>query len=118
MSPIPLRWSAAARFRLAGGLVAVIGYGWAAWVWVTAAELPASAVPLQRLKVEVRQLEMIGGKFAVEAARLSAWFDGLWVGRDLAVTLAVITTVIVLACLWVASIAGREPIDDQTTRGF
>lgn len=121
MSSMPSRWfaaaarlSLAARFRLAAALVAVFGFGWAAWVWATAVDLPERAVSLQRMKVQERQLEIIGGKFAVEAARFSAWFDGLWIGRDLALTLAVITAAITLACLWIARIAEREPFDDET----
>jgi hypothetical protein len=101
------------RFHLAGAVIAVVGLAAAAWVWATAVDLPEHFVSLQRLKVEQRQLEIIGGKFAVEAARFSAWFDGLWVGRNLAGTLAAITVVAALACLWLGNIAARDPIDDD-----
>jgi len=116
----PSRWIAALaatspsqRFRLAGWTIAVTGLAVAAWIRLTTPETAAAAIPLQRLKVQERQLEMIGGKFAVEAARFSAWFDGLWIGRDLATTLAVITVATTLFCLWLASIAAREPVDDD-----
>jgi hypothetical protein len=74
------------RFHLAGAVIAVVGLAVAAWIRLTTPEMPDAVVSLQRLKVQERQLEIIGGKFAVEAARLTRWFDGLWVGRDLATT--------------------------------
>jgi hypothetical protein len=118
------RWFAAAarislpiRFRLAGLAVAVIGLAWAAWIRLTVAETPARAIPFDRLKVEERQLEIIGGKFAVEAARLTRWFDGLWVGRDLATTLAVLSLAVALILFWLARVAAIEPLDDEEPGG-
>ncbi|WP_333824305.1 hypothetical protein [Pinisolibacter sp.] len=117
------RWSAAAarlslatRFRLAGIAVAIVGLAWAAWIRLTVAETPVRAIPFDRLKVEERQLEVIGGKFAVEAARLTRWFDGLWVGRDLATTLAVLSVAGALILFWLARIAAIEPVDDEDPR--
>ena len=123
MPNILSRWSTAVarvplatRFRLAGVAVAVTGLAWAGWIRLTVAETPARAIPFDRLKVEERQLEVIGGKFAVEAARLTRWFDGLWVGRDLAVTLAVLSVAVALILFWLARVAAIEPIDDETPR--
>ncbi len=123
MPNILSRWSAAAarlslatRFRLAGLAVAGIGLAWAAWIRLTVAETPVRAIPFDRLKVEERQLEIIGGKFAVEAARFTRWFDGLWVGRDLATTLAVLSVAVALFLFWLARIAAIEPLDDETPR--
>jgi len=117
---LPSRWIArltrlplAARFRLAGAIVGVAGFGWSAWIFLTVPEALLHEVPLQRLKVQERQLEMIGGKFAVEAAKFSAWFDGLWVGRSLGLTVAVLTIALVLALFWLARIAAIEPVDDE-----
>jgi len=103
------RLSLAARFRLAGWTVAVIGLAVAAWVRLTAVDAPVRTIAFERLKVEERQLEIIGGKFAVEAARFNRWFDGLWVGRDLAVTLAVIAVATALVLFWLARVADRTP---------
>ena len=121
MSP-PSRWfaalarlSLAARFRLAGAIVAAIGLPVSIWIRLTAADLPVRAISFDRLAVEERQLQIIGGKFAVEAARLSRWFDGLWVGPTLGLTLAVITLVVALACVRLAGIAARAPDDDDRT---
>ena len=117
----PSRWSLARlplsrRFDLAGATIAVVGLAAAAWIRLTAVDPPASAVPLQRLKLQEQQLQIIGGKFAVEAARITEWFDGLWVGRTLATTVAVITVVTALACFRIGRIAAREPIDDEPHR--
>jgi hypothetical protein len=123
MPNILSRWSTAVarlplatRFRLAGVAVASVGLAWAAWIRLTVAETPVKAIPFDRLKVEERQLEIIGGKFAVEAARLTRWFDGLWVGRDLATTLAVLSVAVALVLFWLARIAAIEPVDDETPR--
>ncbi len=107
------RLSLAARFRLAGLIVGVAGLGWSAWILVTVPQAPLHDVPLQRLKVQERQLEMIGGKFAVEAAKFSEWFDGLWVGRSLGLIVAVLTVALTLALFWLAHVAAIEPVDDE-----
>ncbi len=116
---IPPRWSltrlsSSHRFHLAGTIVAVVGLAVAAWIRATTPDLPVSSVPLQRLKLQEHQLQMIGGRFAVEAARITEWFDGLWVGRTLATTLAVITVVAALVCFWLGHIAARTPFDDES----
>lgn len=108
----------AVRFRAAGVAVAVVGLSAAAWVRLTAVEDRTRAVPFDRLKVEERQLEMIGGKFAVEAAKFDRWFEGLWVGPNLAVTLAVLTLVAAALCFWLARVAAREPVGDDTPPGL
>lgn len=101
--------SAAARLRLAGFALLACGLPWAAWVWLTAPAMSDAAIPFSRRQVEVRQLEIIGGKFAVVAADLSNWFDGLWVGRSLGVTLAVLTVAGALFLFWIATWAAIDP---------
>ncbi|MDD5249350.1 MAG: hypothetical protein PHY45_10215 [Rhodocyclaceae bacterium] len=55
------------------------------------------------------ELERIGGTSAVVAAEFGAWFDGLWHGRRLAGTLAVLSVGAALLCLLAAKI---PPLDD------
>ena len=47
-------------------------------------------------------LELMGGKFAVYADQFNQWFAGLWHGRPLAYTVAVLAVAIALVCFWVA----------------
>lgn len=60
-------------------------------------------------KRQLLELERIGGKAAVVAAELSDWFDGLWHGRRLAGTLAVLSVGASLLCFLAAKI---PPLDD------
>jgi len=55
------------------------------------------------------ELERIGGKAAVVAVELSDWFKGLWHGRRLAGTLAVLSVGASLLCFLAARI---PPLDD------
>lgn len=55
------------------------------------------------------QLEKIGGKYAVVAAEMSEWFDGLWHGRNLAWTIASLTVGASLLCF----LAGKIPPLDE-----
>ena len=48
---------------------------------------------------------VMGGKFAVHADQFNQWFDGLWHGRPLAYTVAVLAVAISLVCFWVAWMA-------------
>jgi hypothetical protein len=55
-------------------------------------------------------LAVMGGKFAVYADQFNQWFDGLWHGRPLAYTVAVLAVAISLVCFWVAWMtAGPSP---------
>lgn len=47
-------------------------------------------------------IERIGGKATVYAARFNRWLAGLWHGRPLAYTVAVLSVAIALVCFWVA----------------
>jgi hypothetical protein len=47
-------------------------------------------------------LELMGGKFAVYVDRFNHWFAGLWHGRPLAYTVAVLAVTIALVCFWLA----------------
>ena len=60
-------------------------------------------------KKQRSDLERIGGKAAVVAAEFNEWFDGLWHGRRLAGTLAVLTIGASLLCF----LASRIPPPDE-----
>ncbi len=99
------------RFRLAGIATLVVGVAAAGAVWLSAGEGDGSAkiaADLSRAAAREFQLERIGGKFAVTADRLSTWFDGLWAGRPLALTLLVLSVVVAAGCFGLAAIARDE----------
>jgi len=64
-------------------------------------------------------LEIIGGKANVLAAELNDWFEGLWHGSSLAVTLACITLV-VSCCIFLVAYRLQLDMDsharDQNTK--
>ena len=64
------------------------------------------AVPLSDSKAYLRDLQRFGGKAAVLAAELDRWFAGLWQGRTLAFTVAILGIAVSLALFLVA---GRLP---------
>jgi len=58
-------------------------------------------------------LERFGGKAAVMADELNRWFAGLWQGKRLACTLAVLSTGAALAFFWAARRLSRTRAEDR-----
>ncbi len=61
-------------------------------------------------------VERIGGKAAVYAARFNQWIGGLWHGRPLAYTVAAIAVAVALLCLWIADLASVPVADEPASR--
>jgi len=58
------------------------------------------------------QIERLGGKATVYVVRFNEWFTGLWQGRQLAFTVAVLAFVIALICFWLSKrLAEAVPSD-------
>jgi hypothetical protein len=55
------------------------------------------------------ELQRIGGKAAVVAAEFTEWFDGMWHGRRLAATVAVLAVGVSMLCFLAAKL---PPLDD------
>jgi len=89
------------------GLIAALA------IYLTAA--PPSENPLgynpEDSKEYLRQLEMYGGKANVLAVELRQWFDSLWQGKTLALTVAVLSVLLALGLLVVVPPApdGADP---------
>jgi hypothetical protein len=66
-------------------------------------------------KVYLRQLELYGGKANVLAVELRQWFDGLWHGRSLAFTVAVLAAL--LAAGFRLAAIPLPPLDDGDAAG-
>ena len=95
-------------------MAAILAAGWLAALVVYATAEPAEENPdlvdLEQSKGYVRQLEVIGGKAAVMGSELTEWLEGLWHGRRLAATLAVLTAAVAGAyALWDRARAGPGP---------
>jgi hypothetical protein len=80
--------------RISQGIL-LAGVVAAASVYFTARERAGSALGYDPLaeKKYLRQMERLGGKANVLSAEFQDWFDGLWHGRRLAVTLLVLSAV-------------------------
>jgi hypothetical protein len=93
------------RFYVAGVAVLVLGSLASAWAYRSAFvddmadQLAADALQSRNAQ---GQLEYIGGKSNVMASDIQEWFVGLWHGRHLAYTLAVLSIACALACFYVA----------------
>ena len=104
------------RLYLASVIILVVGLIGAAIIYATApaedsAELIYGITNDQRYILE---LQRIGGNAEVVVAELHRWFDGLWHGKPLAYTVAVLCTALAAVCLWVAHTGFFEPAQEQT----
>jgi len=62
-------------------------------------------------------MERIGGKTSLLATDLGDWFSGLWHGKQLGVTLAVLTVIVSLLCFLMAHLLSLPPIEDEVGDG-
>jgi hypothetical protein len=104
-----------ARLYLCCLLVLAVGFCSALLVYFNAEEVPVGAVsyvvvdgvsyPIapQHSKLFIRSLEQFGGKASVLFDEFNRWFDALWRGRNLALTIACISTAAALAVFLFAS---------------
>src|SRR5207302_588774 len=92
-----------ARTRWALLAIAIVGFGSAIAVYhLTTPEVydPNGYHPLENKKY-VHDLQVYGGTANVLFAEFTEWFTGLWHGRQLATTLAVLTALTLLLVRWV-----------------
>jgi hypothetical protein len=109
------------RFYRIGAVILSAGLLVAALVYATTApddpNDPASILVMPReTKSYEYQMEVIGGKSNVLAAEFREWFDGLWHGRRLALTLAVLSIGASLGCFFVAHLTTEPPPDIPADR--
>lgn len=90
--------SAQARARIVSAAILAVGLTGAAAIYlVNAAPVDVTEQELENTKKYLRAMETYGGKANVLASELRHWFDGLWHGRTLALTVAVLTVLVTLA---------------------
>jgi hypothetical protein len=87
-----------------GVAILLVGLLGAALIYVFAADGEDTdlASEIANGRMYKHNLELMGGKFAVYADQFNRWFAGLWHGRPLAYTVAVLAVAIALVCFWVA----------------
>jgi len=98
--------------------VAILIAGLVGAIWIYLAAVPADNAlgydPMQSKKY-LHDLELYGGTANVLAAQFSDWFAGLWHGRNLAYTIAVLTVLTALAVRAIARILPRLREDAPET---
>jgi hypothetical protein len=91
-------------------VLVLAGLGSALAIYLTAT--PEVVDPLlgdpMTTKRYLRELRVIGGQGNVLAAEFQDWFAGLWHGRELAGTVAVLTAMAILVFRFVATHPGSE----------
>ena len=97
-------------------VVLVAGLACAGWIYSRADDGPdlsgayqivvvdgaPTAIPANQSKAYVRELQRYGGKMAVLFDDFGRWWDGLWRGKSLALTVAFLTVLASLALYFVA----------------
>jgi len=101
--------------RLAAATTSIVGFTSAIWIYLATGPAPESPLGYEPedSKRYLRDLERYGGKANVVAGEITEWFNGLWHGRRLALTVVCITVLLagalLLAALPLASDLDGEP---------
>jgi hypothetical protein len=92
------------RLYLTAVIVLLIGLGSSILIYLTAKDASDDMMiyEFEHSKVYRHDLELYGGKINVLASEFMHWFEGLWYGKSLALTVACITVIISLGFLFVA----------------
>jgi hypothetical protein len=85
------------RLRRVTRIILAVGFGAALAAWIVARARPENPLgdPLDNKKY-IHDLQVYGGTANVLAAEFREWFAGLWYGKNLAYTIAVLTILVVL----------------------
>ncbi len=84
--------------------ILLAGFGSAVVMYLTAAEVPLNPLTeFEKSKKFAYELERMGGKAALAAHDFNTWFTGLWQGKTLSFTVAVITTLVAAGYYFIAT---------------
>ena len=94
-----------ARRRLIAVAILLVGLGSALVIYLTATPAPANPLGYEPedTKRYLREMEVYGGKANVLASEFRKWFDSLWHGERLAVTVVCLTLVLLLFFLFAST---------------
>ncbi len=105
----------------AGYAVLALGSAGSVWIYRHAVQddlADAVMANTYNTKKYQDQLERYGGKANILATDIQGWFDGLWHGRHLAYTVAVLTLAAALVCFYIALfLPDFPPLDDSPIKG-
>jgi hypothetical protein len=92
------------RLRLAGIIILALGFVAATAIYLAAAPVVerTNATRLGYTGLSDGDMILVGGRVNVYTAELREWFGGLWHGRKLAVTVALLSSVGCLVCFYLA----------------
>ena len=102
--------------RLAAAITSIVGFASAIWIYLTAGAAPGNPLGYEPedSKRYLRDLERYGGKANVVAGEITDWFNGLWHGKRLALTVVCIT-VLVAGALLLAGTPLASDLDGETS---
>ena len=104
------------RIFYAGVVILVAGLIGAALIyWLTAdSAVKKTEIEYANPRAYEFQIELLGGKATVYVVRFNEWFTGLWQGRQLAFTVAMLALVTALICFWLSKrLAEAVPSDHR-----
>jgi hypothetical protein len=113
-----MKWKDAdlqSRLYMIAAIILLLGLGSSALIFLTANvdSDDMSMYEFEHSKMYRHDLELYGGKINVLASDFMRWFQGLWHGRSLAVTVACITFIISAVIIFIAYHAPSEPDTDS-----
>ncbi|MGD1148086.1 MAG: hypothetical protein ABR961_09065 [Thermoanaerobaculaceae bacterium] len=112
-----MKWNLAEprnRPRLIASMILLVGFGSAIVIYLKAGTVPGTPLEFSAdsSKKYLRDLQLYGGTANVLAVQLMDWFKGLWHGRSLAFTVAIITVAVCLGYLFFAVLLPRYPSEE------
>ena len=114
-----MKWKSAdlqTRLYIIAAVILVVGMGSSIFIYLTAGEIDTEAVfgnQLDESKSYRRSLELYGGQANLLASEFTQWFNSLWHGKSLGITLACITGIICLGILLFAYNLASDSDSDQ-----
>jgi hypothetical protein len=120
MVPVELKWPLYLRRWGWGILIAGVCTGALIYLLADPDSAAGASVEMADARVYNYNVERMGGKAALYAVRFNQWMDGLWHGRSLGVTVAVVAMVLALLCFWLSGLMSEQATEDDkhsTQRG-
>ncbi len=99
------------RMYLIAAIILLTGLGSAAVIYMLAGNASENllVINMGNSKKYIHDLELYGGKMNVLVDQFCRWFEGLWHGKSLASTIAVLTTVISVILSLLAYYLPQDP---------